>query len=214
MSFAEFLKMYAVDTDRKHLSLISECRTTALHGYNQNLASVWDFDNLTNGKALLDVLSLLGPDSIPEDLLDVNSGHPWRGYFQGSLAFTEARGELLRGSLVSRDRIEKSMRIRPLVQDTVRAGMNADRFNRVYRHTLNNLAAVWPTTFSGFGNTNTDWKRCEKLWNHAIALKRHFGQFDCTIQLSEEALQGYKTILDIAWKVNDVIHYRPTILTI
>lgn len=210
MSFDEFLKIYAAETDRKQLIQITKGQTATLHGYNQNLATVWALSNLNNGKALLDVLSLLDPDSIPENLLQADSSSTsWNEYPQGFLNFQNACAELLKSSLISRNRNEKNMRIHRVIQDTVRAEMSSERFNRVYRYALNKLATAWPTTFSGFGNATTNWKVCDQLWNHVIALKSHFGRFDSAIQLCEEALLGYKVILDVSWKVNDAIHYEP-----
>jgi hypothetical protein len=72
LSFNEFLELYSEETERREMLGISEGQSASLRRYNQTLGTVWALDDLKEGRALLEVISFLDPDSIPESLLEKN----------------------------------------------------------------------------------------------------------------------------------------------
>jgi hypothetical protein len=60
-------------------------------GYNHSLTTVFVFENLEKSCFLLDVLSLLDPDSIPEYILKANAVSAfWQRYPENSEAYKKA----------------------------------------------------------------------------------------------------------------------------
>ncbi|VUC32070.1 unnamed protein product [Clonostachys rosea] len=179
LSFTEFLDMYSEEKERREMLGISEGQSVSLRRYNQTLGTVWALDDLKKGRALLEVLSLLDPDSIPESLLEKNPACiDWDRYPNQSLEYSKARGELLSRSLIYRNRDKKTLRIHRLIQDTVRAQMDDLTFNEVYSRCLDMIGVRWPRVFKGFGNVQTDWQENAVLWPHTLSVFKHRERFD------------------------------------
>ena len=150
-TFNEFLDLYSQERERRNMLGISEGQSASLRRYNQTLGTVWALDDLKEGRALLEVISFLDPDSIPESLLENNpASMDWDRYPKTSLEYTKARAELLSRSLIYRNRDKKTLRIHRLIQDTTRTQMDDITFNEVYSRVLDMLDARWPKVFKGF----------------------------------------------------------------
>ncbi|GLI79324.1 hypothetical protein PoHVEF18_007654 [Penicillium ochrochloron] len=179
LSFTEFLQMYSKDSERRQMLGISEGQSASLRRYNQTLGTVWALDDLKEGRALLEVIAFLDPDSIPESLLENNPAcMDWDRYPKTSLEYSKARSELLSRSLIYRNRGKKTLRVHRLVQDTVRTQMGDTTFNEVYSRVLDMLGARWPRVFKGFGNVQTDWQQNSELWAHTLSLFKYRDCFD------------------------------------
>ena len=127
LSFAEFLESYNEQQEllrQSNSDLVADST-----GYEHTLASVWALDNLAHGVPLLNMISMLDPDSIPEWVLTEPLTKAHLGIFPQSWPeFLEARKELLACSLISRYSIEKTLSVHRLVQDVIRARMTPDEF--------------------------------------------------------------------------------------
>lgn len=179
LTFNEFLEMYSKETERREMLGISEGQSASLRRYNQTLGTVWALDDLKEGRALLEVISFLDPDSIPESLLENNPAcMDWDRYPKTSLEYSKARAELLSRSLIYRNRDKKTLRVHRLIQDTVRTQMDDGTFNEVYSRVLDMLSARWPRVFKGFGNVQTDWQKNAELWPHALSHFKYRDRFD------------------------------------
>lgn len=151
LTFNEFLDLYSEERKRRNILGISEGQSASLRRYNQTLGTVWALDDLKEGRALLDVISFIDPDSIPESLLESNPACiDLDRYPKTSLEYTKARAELLSRSLIYRNRDKKTLRIHRLIQDTTRTQMDDTIFNEVYSRVLDMLDARWPKAFKGF----------------------------------------------------------------
>ncbi|KAL9028880.1 MAG: hypothetical protein Q9196_002811, partial [Gyalolechia fulgens] len=112
LKFHEFLDLYSEERERRNMLGISEGQSASLRRYNQTLGTVWALDDLKEGRALLEVISFLDPDSIPESLLESNPAcMDWDRYPKTSLEYTKARAELLSRSLIYRNRDKKTLRV-------------------------------------------------------------------------------------------------------
>lgn len=113
LSFAEFLAAYDERENQEEMFKTKEYplkrRKSA---YGHTLASVWALESLKHGRALLDVLSFLDPDQIPEPILTAflsrapspNDPPLLHDYPRSVFEYQRARTELLQSSLISRQR--------------------------------------------------------------------------------------------------------------
>lgn len=207
LSFTEFLQMYSKDSERRQMLGISEGQSASLRRYNQTLGTVWALDDLKEGRALLEVIAFLDPDSIPESLLENNPAcMDWDRYPKTSLEYSKARSELLSRSLIYRNRGKKTLRVHRLVQDTVRTQMGDATFNEVYSRVLDMLGARWPRVFKGFGNVQTDWQQNSELWAHTLSLFKYRDRFDPAAAELAIAIKRMDFTLDVLMYVNELVH--------
>jgi hypothetical protein len=203
-SFPEFRQRYEPDRARRTLFSIYAGPAKTRPGYHHTLATVWKLDDLEESATLLDVISLLDASGIPEFIV---RGNPvcqqWKGYPQDDSSFEDARLELLKSSLITRDRNTAVIKTHTIVQDTVRASMDDKKFNSLFRHVFRMLSAVWPYEDRfGFGHENSRWSGptgLEELFSHILHLQKIFPRFDPTTELTEESLELYNLALDAAW---------------
>ncbi|KAJ5163160.1 uncharacterized protein N7500_004990 [Penicillium coprophilum] len=215
LGFNEFLELYSEETERREILGISEGQSASLRRYNQTLGTVWNLDDLREGRALLEVISFLDPDSIPESLLEKNPAcMDWDRYPKTSLEYSKARAELLSRSLIYRNRGKKTLRVHRLIQDTVRTQMNDATFNEVYSRVLDMLGARWPRVFKGFGNVQTDWQQNSELWAHVLSLFKYRDRFSPGAAHFATAIKRMHFALDVLiFSVSDSrFSASPTIL--
>lgn len=199
LSFREFLEMYSEEVERREILDVSEGQSASLRRYNQTLGTVWALDDMKAGRALLQVISLLDPDSIPETLLDKNPAcADWERYPRNSWEYTQARAELISRSLIYRNRDKQTLRVHRLIQDTVRAQMDEATFNEVYSRVLDMIGARWPKVFKGFGNVQTDWKQNSELWPHTLSVFKYKDRFDSTTCGFATAIKRMELTLDVS----------------
>jgi hypothetical protein len=174
--------------------------------YHHTLATVWRLDDLRQSVCLLEVVSLLDAEEIPEIILQENRAcKDWDAYPQTRDMFEDARYELLKASLITRDRDTEVMKTHSIIQDAVRSNMDQAHFDVLYRRVLCMLSAVWPYEDRfGFGDDNTRWTRpnnngCDELFRHVVRLRTHFSRFKPATTLSKQSLEPYKLTLDAAW---------------
>ena len=198
LSFKEFLELYSQNMERREMLVISEGQSSSLRRYNQTLGTVWALDDLKEGRALLEVISFLDADSIPESLLEKNPAcMDWDRYPKTSMEYSKARAELLSRSLIYRNRDRKTLRVHRLIQDTVRTQMDDATFNEVYARVLDMLGARWPRVFKGFGNVQTDWQQNAQLWAHVLSLVKHRDRFDPVAAHLATAIERMDFTLDV-----------------
>lgn len=113
---------------------------------DQTIASTWNIESLRpSARALLGVLSVLDPDAIPEDILMTGvNGVDLENYPRTKKAYFDAREELLRSSLISRNGDLGFVKIHRLVQDVVRQKMSIDELRETYDAGVTLVSAVWP----------------------------------------------------------------------
>ncbi|KAL8791633.1 MAG: hypothetical protein Q9195_005782 [Heterodermia aff. obscurata] len=200
LSFHEFLDLYRVEDERvKLLNLQLDNRQTRL-GYDHTIASVWALDTLKEGGILLEILSLLDPDAIPEYILVNNEGtRNLVEYPQTSSSYQDARSELHKASLIARERDTETIVIHRLIQDTARARMSDGRFNKLYSFLFGLVSSVWPYEDFGFGNELYRWAKCDELYPHVLRLQKLYPRFRPPTELVSLHLEAPKLLLDAAW---------------
>jgi hypothetical protein len=106
------------------------------------------FESITLSRPLLDVLSMLDPDNIPERILGTNSPRVFiPGYPVTQSSLREAMEELLKYSLVTRSRTSATIFIHRIVQDAVRKQMSPMYSRDVFNTCVLLLSAQWYAKF-------------------------------------------------------------------
>lgn len=200
LTFSEFLFRYQKESSRAELFNLKVGPSKARVGYEHTIASVWALEHLDeSSQALLQAMSLLDPDSIPEYILEENpAAKTWSGYPLTSAEYQNARTELIRRSLVVRQRDTKTLNIHRLIQDAVRARMTDDEFSKAFSSMLSFVSAVWPYEEFSFGNKIYRWARCQELFPHILKLQSLFSRFKLQTNLTQHHLDGPKLFIDTA----------------
>lgn len=198
LSFSEFKAMY--EREMQHQDLFDRKVISSKTGYEHNLASVWALESLSLSAVLLDCISLLDPDGIPEFVLEAEAQTGIRAGYPLTLTdYEKAPAELLHSSLISRERERKSIRIHRLIQDAARSHMSSETFNLTFTSTLLLLSQKWPYEQFSFGNEMSRWSQLDELYPQVLRVQQSFFHFSAPNTLSEPHLHGPKLALDAAW---------------
>lgn len=173
VSYADFLQLYQKENWRLHGLAPEENQGT----YQHTLATVWSLQQFSDSsETLLQVLSLLEPDSIPETLLSTYSGKiALNGYPADMIAYFGARAELMGASLVSlvnQAESQQALALHRLLQEVVLARMDEARMIAVFEAILSVLTSEWPFQSLHQRHTRDRWDQCSLLYPHVAHLKR------------------------------------------
>jgi hypothetical protein len=187
LSLQEFMEYYKEDAGRLQNAHSQHIRSTYAH----TVSTVFAIERIPPAAAaLLQVLSLLDPDAIPERILTNGAiSVKLESYPKTKADYFEARAELIRSSLITRHIDENEIRIHRLVQDVVRQKMPAGGLQIVFDDTINLLSAVWPFASLNKATETARWKECEQIFPHLARLK----------QLFEDQIRGGDTKAGVAF---------------
>jgi hypothetical protein len=200
LSFTEFLRIFEEEDARSKFFKMQVGVRKSRSQYQHTLDTVWALEKLNKNSAiLLDVLSLLDPDGIPEFFLEnFLSQIDVEDYPRTSVAYQDARTELLRSSLVSRDRSANRITIHRLVQDGARAKLTDERLEQVFSLTSRLLFLAWPFEEFGFGHEISRWAKCAELFPHVVRLYEFSPRLQMTQEVTETSIQFPKLLIDAA----------------
>lgn len=153
LSFDDFLTRYDEEEARHalfNMSFEARAKREGQNAYAHTLASTWGLELLTKSLGLIEVMSILDPDELPEFIFEKSLGQvPLEGFPDSANAYQDARSELTSSSLVTRNRQAGTLSIHRLIQDATRAIMEPDRFVLVFAFAVRLLERVWPS--AGYG---------------------------------------------------------------
>jgi len=177
-TFREFYEKYEKESDKPEWFEQRIKSPVVRSGYQYSLATVFALENLKKGRSLLDALSVLDPDGIPEYLLEAyEAAAAWKGYPP-----------------------TKELVLHRLIQDVTRSKMTNEFFNEVYGSVVCLISAVWPYEEDfGFGNDMYRWGRCSELYPHLLKLRMLSSRLKLPTILSARSIQGTKLFLDGSW---------------
>jgi hypothetical protein len=198
LSFAEFLRVFEEEDVRSKLFKTQIGGSKIRMGYEHTLDTVWALEKLSKSSSiLLDALSLLDQDGIPETILQCTSpGIHAEGYPQTEAAYQEARAELLQSSLIARDRAANRITIHRLVQDGARSKMSPQRFAVVFELAVDILHSAWPFEHFGFGHGVSRWTKCAELFPHVTQLLRFTSRLKSPEVVTETSLKHPRLLED------------------
>jgi hypothetical protein len=130
-------------------------------------------ESLRSSATLMDVLSLLDNDRVPE----VHLSHAARyisleGYPQNECAYYHARAELLNASLVIKNGDGLSMN--RTIQELAIVRMGTLRFQRVFEAAVHMLSGLWPEAPIVERHSVVRWDECDALLPHILRLNEIF----------------------------------------
>jgi hypothetical protein len=169
LSYGEFLQIYDMN--------LSGIENFNLHG-PQTLSTVFSFERLrSDSKKLLDILSFLEPDRISESLLQPNvSTYPNAAIFAERIMYQEARTELIRSSLITRNGKTGELSIHRVVQDIVRSKMSTAEASKMFGISVSLLKASWPQLVDPFISLPAPNPEAEAIVSHILKVKALYEQ--------------------------------------
>ena len=197
LTFRQFLDSYNErESQRELLQFQTDIKATS---HEHTVASVWAFENLKYGRKLLNVLSMLDPDSIPERLLaSTISDIDLPGYPTTIGEYEQAKGELLACSLVTGNKQESKLFIHRLVQDVARAEMGHSEFRQTLVACVKLVASIWPFENFTWRHGIARWPVCEELFPHIARLKDIFPAVVTSAKTSSDYLFA-RLLTDTGW---------------
>jgi hypothetical protein len=130
----------------EHASLYGTKFDTNLLSYSHSLSTVWAVENLRpKTRRLLELISFLDPDAIGDDfLMEASVKFLADGEFK-RLYYGGARGDLLRLSLIQKDKRNRQISIHRLVQDLILATMDVETKQLRFDQVVQLLWKNWPS---------------------------------------------------------------------
>ncbi|CAG9952073.1 unnamed protein product [Clonostachys rosea f. rosea IK726] len=175
LTLEELIKLIEDDATRKELYSSKE-GFKQNDSYMQSILTSLSLGDLTASAAcLLDLLALMDPDQISEEILMIiqdktpEQTFTWPEEYPSTFqTYIEARNQLTRSSFIRRNTRTKEVTIHRLVQDSARLRMTPDRFSQILDLGINLLYQSWPF---GINDYSTDrWSVCEPIFPHIQAL--------------------------------------------
>ena len=205
-SFTSFLAAYARDSD--YYELYDE--RPIPRAYEHNLGSVWAFESIENGSALvlLQVISMLDPEQIHEDLLvDLDNKALLATYPKSRKAYHQALSYLLETSMVEKNRDDGLLSVHPLVQDVCRARMakTDDESQAALSQALYAVSLSWPFTITkrqfktGSAGKIERWTKCAKLYAHIVSLSRNAKELVHISKMKSVNMELVDLLCEAAW---------------
>ena len=145
LTLSEFFELY---TDyEEHTRLYETKFNTDLVTYSHSLSTVWAFEKLKpQAKQLLELISFLDPDLIKDDFLIQASVELISEGAQFKRSnYIEARTDLLQSSLIRRDKQNRQISVRRIVQDVILATMDATKKRLKCDQLVRILWMRWPS---------------------------------------------------------------------
>lgn len=196
-TFEEFLKKY----DEKLIEMLSSNVGRRPEGYPHTIASVWALERLNKTSAsLLDVLALLDPDCIQEDMLRKGDYGPnLPSYSISDDSYQDARADLTKRSLITRNKKTQELRLHRLTQDAARAKMSSEYFLSIFVSVIHMLSSIWPYAPLGQRHDISRWPLCESLIPHVIRLYEYYTSFRLPDNVIETVMPLAEILTDSAW---------------
>lgn len=169
--------------------------------YVHTVASVWTLDRLDKqSSSLLDVMSLLDPDGIPEELFIKGAQDiQLDDYPKYSSLYEKTRVDLTNRSLITRNRDAQEVRIHRVTQDAIRARMDSEHLRKNFNCTVTLLSAIWPYAQLLQRHLTTRWQICESLISHVSRLYELFKSFQSKFEFFSAESTFARLLVDAAW---------------
>ncbi|KAI1425307.1 hypothetical protein F5Y12DRAFT_747918 [Xylaria sp. FL1777] len=170
LSYTEFLRYYNEEGIEK---LVSKHTGSAEYPTLQSLATVWSLDRLSKStKALLQVICLLDPDDIPEDLLvDRHKEVKLEGYPRSTGEYYNARSELVSSSLVNQNPELRKLSLHRLIQDSVKDMLSKEELIGAYQAAISLVINIWPFQSMKEHHSIARFSKCEAIFPSILRIK-------------------------------------------
>ncbi|KAF2810563.1 uncharacterized protein BDZ99DRAFT_386857, partial [Mytilinidion resinicola] len=173
LSLLEFEQYYPDNSKNLHSTRING----AMGNYQHTVWTTWAVEQLSPATlALLNILSVLDPDCIPEKVLTKSAKDvSLKDYPSTKGKYFEARAELIHSSLVVRNMATNELRIHRLVQDVVKQRLSQDQLHDMFANAAILLSGVWPYRYRVGERYTAHISRLESLFGPEIREKKYDG---------------------------------------
>ncbi|KAL4787536.1 hypothetical protein BJX76DRAFT_318309 [Aspergillus varians] len=170
LSYIDFLRFYNEDGIER---LQRRTSGTTESEKVRSLATVWALDCLSLGtKALLQVICLLDPDDIPEELLlDKSHAVELKNYSEGRVQYLHAGAELLSSSLISQNAEQGKLSLHRLVQEIARGMMDETKLFKALRAATQLVTSAWSFQSLKEHHSVARFGKCEAIFRCVFRLK-------------------------------------------
>lgn len=163
--------------------------------YKHTVGTAWALDQLSpEALCLLNVLSILDPDRIPEELLmDGAKDTGLLNYPAQNYVYFKARAELIHASLVTRNMAANEIRIHRLVQEVVRQRLDDAGLQKVFAAVSTLISTVWPYVSGTDPTRNQAWRipLAERFTPQICRLEELFGSQILSGSFEATATSGF-----------------------
>lgn len=148
MTFEDFIHAYDERESQEELL------KTRLDSYRYSVASVFALENLSeNGTNLLNMLSMLDSDGIPESFFTSSSSTELKAFPAFHPTLRQAKKDLPDTSLISEEKSSGKVYIHQLVQGVARMRMSTVTYRKVFMTCVKLISGVWPFDPLRIGDT-------------------------------------------------------------
>jgi hypothetical protein len=179
LSFAEFLKRYEDDEDRRALHAFEVGKSR--HESRGNASTIWFVDMLEpSPRTLLEICAILDPDCIQERIFlhGLSNVEHLDAFPASKFAYFAARTELIKRSLVIQNEEQEGLRLHRILQDSVIATMSNEQVQAIFSAAVQLVSAAWGSTNLVKRHDIELSKSRQGLFPHALSLKtmyeKHF----------------------------------------
>lgn len=199
LSFSDFLSRYEDDSDRREL--LSYNAVLPRPEARGNIASIWAVEQLEpTARCLLNICAMIDPDCIEERLFtgDISGVQDIESFPRGSFAYSAARANLIKRSLISRNEETKEFRIHRVLQSTLKSKMTPESTLQFFLAAVNIVLTAWGDTPLVQRHVLSLARSRDGLFPHALALRNFYSEY-YKDQNPEGCLQFAKLMNESGW---------------
>jgi len=170
LSYTYFLRYY----DEEGIERLQDSNSSSSDSHKvRSFATLWALDRLApQTTALLQVICLMDPDNISEEILMSNCNDLELENYPTTLKeYFNARKELLSSSLISVNEEKEKVSVHRLIQETAKGLMAEEELFKGFRTALRLLASVWPFQNIVEHHSVARFGKCESLFPSLLRLK-------------------------------------------
>lgn len=175
LSYSDFLKYYEEEGIERLLTLLDSKESIGAH----SLVTLWALKRLLPAtRALLQVISLLDPDKIPEDLLIDRKNEVQLDHYPKTIGeYYKARAQLIASSLVVQNVGQGNLALHRLIQDTARALMDQEQLRLAFQAVGNLVISAWTFQKVEQHHSTKRFEDCERVFPSVLRLKNGLEPF-------------------------------------
>jgi len=168
---------------------------------NETDFAEWALESLSaKASSLLDVLSMFDPDNIVERMLQAPPDDICLpDYPRTAIEYNQAKEELMKYSIISKDKEKDTLTIQRLVQDAARRRMPTLYYREVFNSCVALLNDSWPYMPFTWRHAIDRWVKCEMLYPHIIRIRYFAERIDTTPEDIYGAFQFARLAVDAGW---------------
>ncbi|KAM5481580.1 hypothetical protein McanCB56680_004116 [Microsporum canis] len=175
LSFPEFYERYEDESDRRELHSLNI--VTPRPEARGNIASIWAVEQLgPHAACLLEVSAMLDPDCIQERLFtgDLGAVGQLEDFPKTSFAYSAARADLIKRSLITRNADKREFRIHRVLQDSVLSKLTPGKMLQTFSFAVDLVLAAWGSTPLVQRHAISLARSRDGLFSHTLAMRSLF----------------------------------------